>query len=38
MIKNYKNFFYVYETSKNGNLKNKSANFAKTYKKDRRPF
>lgn len=32
MIKNYKNFFYVYETSKSGNLKTKSANFAKTYK------
>tara|TARA_Y100000588_G_scaffold176632_1_gene190649 strand:+ start:14071 stop:14820 length:750 start_codon:yes stop_codon:yes gene_type:complete len=32
MIKNYKNFFYVYETSKSGNLKSKSASFAKKYK------
>ena len=32
MIKNYKNFFYVYETSQSGNLKSKSSTFAKKYK------
>lgn len=32
MIKNYNNFFYVYETSQSGNLKSKSSTFSKKYK------
>jgi hypothetical protein len=37
MIKNYKNFFYVYETNKAGNLDSKSSSFAKKYKHAKYP-